>query len=58
MAAYYTWLNQHRLAGAADAAFLVWFESHSEAVAIGPGMAPGARSDAAIELTELVARLS
>jgi hypothetical protein len=58
MGAYYTWLNQQRLAGAEDAAFLVWFENHSEAVAIGPGMAPGARSDTVIELTELVARLS
>lgn len=57
MGAYYTWLNQQRLAGAEDAAFLVWFENHSEAVAIGPGMAPGTRSDATVELAELISRL-
>ena len=57
MGAYYTWLNQQRLTGAADASFLVWFEDHTEAVAIGPGMTPGTRSDSAIELPELLARI-
>ena len=37
MGAYYTWLNQQRLSGASQAAFLAWFEDHEEAVAIGPG---------------------
>jgi hypothetical protein len=57
MGAYYTWLNQQRLAGADKSAFLVWFENHPEAVAIGPGLQPGTRSDAPIELGDLVARL-
>ncbi len=36
MGAYYTWLNQQRLSGAEKATFLVWFEDHREALAIGP----------------------
>ena len=41
MGAYYTWLNQQRLSGAEQATFLVWFEDHAEAVAIGPGFDGG-----------------
>ena len=28
MGAYYTWINQSRLAGADQSRFLVWFEGH------------------------------
>jgi hypothetical protein len=58
MGAYYTWLNQQRLSGAGDAAFLVWFEDQQEAMAIGPGFERGQRSDTPIELRELIARLA
>jgi hypothetical protein len=58
MGAYYTWLNQQRLPGAEKAAFLVWFEDHQEAVAIGPGLERGKRSDAPIELQDLIAKLA
>jgi hypothetical protein len=58
MGAYYTWLNQQRLAGAEKSAFLAWFEDHGEAVAIGPGFERGRRSDAGIELAELIARIA
>jgi hypothetical protein len=58
MGAYYTWLNQQRLAGEEKAAFLAWFEDHDEAVAIGPGLERGKRSDVAVELAELVARIA
>ncbi len=58
MGAYYTWLNQQRLAGGEKAAFLAWFEDHDEAVAIGPGLERGKRSDAAVELGELIARIA
>jgi hypothetical protein len=58
MGAYYTWLNQQRLSGAGEAAFLVWFEDQKEAVAIGPGFERGKRSDTPIELRDLVARLA
>jgi hypothetical protein len=57
MGAYYTWLNQQRLAGAANATFLAWFEDQQEAVAIGPGFARGTYSDNPIELSELLGQL-
>jgi hypothetical protein len=58
MGAYYTWLNQQRLAGDEKAAFLAWFEDHDEAVAIGPGMERGTRSDGVVELADLIARIA
>ncbi len=58
MGAYYTWLNQQRLQGDDQSAFLAWFEDHGEAVAIAPGIEHGQRSDAPIELADLVARIA
>jgi hypothetical protein len=58
MGAYYTWLNQQRLAGAASAAFLVWFENHNEALAIGPTLARGAESNNPVDLQDLVKQIS
>lgn len=57
MGAYYTWLNQQRLSGAEQASFLAWFEDHEEAVAIGPAFAPNQRSDAPIELRDILASM-
>jgi hypothetical protein len=48
--AYYNWLNQQRLTGADQSSFLVWFENHGEAVAIGPSMPRGTQSTAAADL--------
>jgi hypothetical protein len=58
MGAYYTWLNQQRLSGSDKARFLVWFEDHGEAVAIGPGFERNQRLDTPVELADLVARVS
>ena len=58
MAAYYTWLNQARLSGAESSSFVVWFENHSEALAISPSTARGARSDVRMDLTALLDSLS
>ena len=58
MGAYYNWLNQQRLAGDDQATFLVWFEDRPEAVAIGPGLERGKRSDSVIGLADLVARIA
>jgi hypothetical protein len=58
MGAYYTWLNQQRLSGADQSRFLVWFEDHSEAVAIAPSMKAGSESSEAIGLKELVSRIA
>ncbi len=41
MGAYYTWINQQRLAGADQSRFLVWFENHGEVLAIAPNLKPG-----------------
>ena len=58
MGAYYTWLNQQRLPGAEQSSFLVWFENHNEALAIGPSMARGTESTTAATLAELLAWMS
>ena len=54
MGAYYTWINQVRLSGSDKSAFLVWFEGHQEALAIGPSMSRGTQSNEAIGLTALL----
>ena len=43
---------------AEQSSFLAWFESHNEAVAIGPSMARGTESTTAATLTELLAWMS
>lgn len=57
MGAYYTWLNMRRLSGAEGLRFLVWFEGHGEAMAIGPGVAQGASSDSALRMGQVLALL-
>jgi hypothetical protein len=54
MGSYYTYLNQQRLTGAEKSSFLVWFEGHNEAVAIGPGMPHGTESSAPTDLKQLL----
>lgn len=41
MGAYYTWINQGRLAGADQSRFLAWFEGHNVALAIAPTLPRG-----------------
>jgi hypothetical protein len=55
MGAYYNWLNQQRLPGAEQSAFLVWFEGHNQAVVIGPSIPRGTESTTVADLGELVA---
>jgi hypothetical protein len=55
MAAYYNWVNQQRLPGADQSSFLVWFEGHSQALAIGPSMPRGTESHSAADLGQLLA---
>ena len=57
MGAYYTWLNQQRLSEAEKASFLIWFEGHSEALAIGPAMDRGAESDQRLSLPQILNKL-
>jgi hypothetical protein len=58
MGSYYTYLNQQRLAGAEQSSFLVWFEGHNEAVAIGPAMPRGTQSSTPTDLKQLLAWMS
>lgn len=54
MGAYYTWLNQQRLIGAEHASFLVWFEDHSQALAIGPSIPRGTESSSSSDLSGIL----
>jgi hypothetical protein len=54
MGAYYNWLNQQRLPGAAESAFIAWFEGHNEAIAIGPGVPRGTVSNAPTDLKQIL----
>jgi hypothetical protein len=58
MAAYYTWLNQQRLSGADQAAFLAWFEDHNQAIAIGPSLPHGTVSSAPATLEQILTWIS
>jgi hypothetical protein len=58
MGSYYTYLNQQRLAGAEQSSFLVWFEGHNEAVAIGPAMPGGTQSSNPTDLKQLLTWMS
>jgi hypothetical protein len=54
MGAWYNWLNQQRLPGAEQSAFLVWFEGHSQAVVIGPSLPRGTESKSPMDLKQLL----
>lgn len=58
MGGYYTWINQQRLSGANESAFLIWFEDHSEAVAIGPSMPRGTSSSSSMDLAQILSMVS
>jgi hypothetical protein len=57
MGAYYTWINQQRLTGAERATFLVWFEGHNEALAIGPTLPRGTESPNATNLRQILGQM-
>ena len=54
MAAYYQWINQQRLPGSDQSSFLVWFEGHSQALAVAPSLPRGTESNSAMNLGELL----
>jgi len=54
-AAYYNWLNQQRLPGADKSSFLVWFEGHNQALAIGPSTPRGTESASVADLRQVLA---
>ena len=58
MGAYYTWINLQRLSGAEKSSFLVWFEDHAEALAIGPALPRNHENTDRLTLAQLLDRLS
>ncbi len=54
MGAWYQWINQQRLAGADRSSFVVWFEGHGQALAVGPTLPRGAESHSPLDLGKLV----
>jgi hypothetical protein len=54
MGAFYHWINQQRLPGSEQSSFLVWFEGHSQALAIGPFLPHGTESNSALDLGQLL----
>jgi len=54
MGAYYHWINQQRLPGAEKSSFLVWFEGHSQALAIAPSLPRGTESNSVFDLGALL----
>ncbi len=52
--AYYNWLNQQRLPGAEQSSFIVWFEGHNQALAIGPTTPRGTESTSAATLKQVL----
>jgi hypothetical protein len=55
MGAYYHWINQQRLQGYAQSAFLVWFEGHNQALVISPTLPRGTQSSSSLDLGQLLA---
>lgn len=58
MAAYYHWINQQRLTGAEQSSFLVWFEGHSQALAVSPSLPRGTESQSAVTLAKLLSLIT
>jgi hypothetical protein len=54
MGAYYTWINQSRLAGAEESRFLAWYEDHSIACAIAPTLPRGKTSSARANVQQIL----
>jgi hypothetical protein len=54
MAVYYHWINQQRLVGSEHSSFLVWFEGHSQALAIAPALPRGTQSNSAMDMGQLL----
>ena len=54
LGAYYNWLNQQRLPGSEQSSFVVWFEGHNQALAIGPSIPRGTESTSAATLEQVL----
>lgn len=57
MGAFYTWINQQRLTGHEQSAFLAWSQEHAQAVAIGPGLPLKTVSAGAVTMPQLLSQV-
>jgi hypothetical protein len=55
MGVFYTWINQQRLTGSAQASFVAWSQELNQAVVVGPGFPRGTVSSTRIHLRQLLA---
>ncbi|MFC5864524.1 hypothetical protein ACFPT7_19610 [Acidicapsa dinghuensis] len=54
MGAYYHWINQQRLPGAEQSSLVVWYEGHSQALAVTPTLPRGTTSGSKLDLKGLL----
>jgi hypothetical protein len=53
MGAYYTWIDQQRLTGAAQSSFIAWSEAHGQALVISPTAPRGTTAGAALTMKQI-----
>ncbi len=56
--AFYVWVDQQRLTGAAQSSFLAWSEEHKEAVMVGPGLPRGTVAGSNLSVKQMLMQLS
>ena len=53
MGAFYAWVDQQRLSGASDSAFIGWSEAHNQAIVVSPVAPRGATSANLVSLRQI-----
>ncbi len=51
------WIDQQRLSGASEASFLVWFEDHTEALAVSPFLPRNTETDSPVDMERLLSEM-
>ena len=57
MGAWYSWISLQRLTGADQSNFVVWFEGHGQAVAVGPAFTKGTEQTLPVTLAEIFSKI-
>lgn len=58
MGAFYAWIDQQRLTGADQSAFLVWSQAHNQAMLIGPALPRNTAAGAPMNMRQMLAQLA
>ncbi len=58
MGAFYAWIDQQRLAGAEQSAFLAWSQAHQQAILIGPAVPRNTVAGAPMTMHQMLAQLA